>query len=272
MGRWARAAAAITAWKKLKVAIFGYAMNDMGDIRVDESALVRSLGPEILAVAPGDLFRGMQAVTDAQADEVIAFEDERFEIDPRLSAEERADHARMQVAIEQILDSRGFGAYTAHFDAIGEDGRFARLPLAAASSLMAKGYGYGAEGDVLTACMVSAGHTLIGDAHFTEMYAMDFPSDSVLMSHMGEGNWKIARRDRPVKLIKRPLGIGRLETRPRSCSSTSQARRRWPRWCRSRESGSGWSWPRARTWTARNCPRWRCPTASSARLPGCAAA
>src|SRR5262249_59077361 len=72
VGRWARAAAAITAWKKLKVAIFGYAMNDMGDIRVDESALVRTLGPEILAVAPGDLVRGMEAVTDAQANEGIA--------------------------------------------------------------------------------------------------------------------------------------------------------------------------------------------------------
>jgi L-arabinose isomerase len=120
----------------------------------------------------------------------------------------------MQVAIENILVEGGFGAYTAHFDAIGEDGRFRRLPLAAASTLMAKGYGYAAEGDVLTACLVSAGHTLIGDAHFTEMYAMDFPSDSVLMSHMGEGNWKIARSDRPVKLIKRPLGIGRLEDPP----------------------------------------------------------
>jgi L-arabinose isomerase len=214
VSRWARAAAAVTRWKSLKTAIFGYAMNDMGDIRVDESALVRSLGPEILAVAPGDMYRGMLEVTDAQAGEVIAFEDENFEIDPRLSPEERADHARMQVAIEQILIDRGFGAYTAHFDAIGDDGRFSRLPLAAASSLMAKGYGYAAEGDVLTACLVSAGHTLIGDAHFTEMYAMDFPSDSILQSHMGEGNWKIARQDRPVKLIKRPLGIGRLADPP----------------------------------------------------------
>ena len=99
----------------------------------------------------------MQAVTDDQVAEVIAFEDEQFEIDPRLSAEERNDHARMQVAIEQILADRGFGAYSTHFDAIGEDGRFSRLPLAAASSLMAKGYGYGAEGDVLTACLVPPG-------------------------------------------------------------------------------------------------------------------
>ena len=214
VGRWARAAAAVTRWHSLKVAIFGYAMNDMGDIRVDESALIRSLGPEILAVAPGDLYRGMQAVTSAQVAQVIADEDAQFEIDPRLSAEEREDHARMQVAIEAILTERGFGAYTAHFDAIGEDGRFSRLPLAAASTLMAKGYGYGAEGDVLTSCLVSAGHELIGDAHFTEMYAMDFPSDSVLMSHMGEGNWKIARADRAVRLIKRSLGIGRLADPP----------------------------------------------------------
>ncbi|MGH3154988.1 MAG: L-arabinose isomerase family protein, partial [Streptosporangiaceae bacterium] len=214
VGRWARAAAAVTRWKSLKVAIFGYPMNDMGDIRVDESALVRSLGPEILAVAPGDLWRAMGEVTVGEVQGVIAFEDERFEIDPRLSMEEREDHARMQVAIKRILDDRGFGAYTAHFDAIGEDGRFSRLPLAAASTLMARGYGYAAEGDVLTACLVSAGHVLIGDAHFTEMYAMDFQSDSVLMSHMGEGNWKIARKDRPVKLIKRPLGIGRLADPP----------------------------------------------------------
>ena len=212
--RWARAAAAVTAWKSLKVALFGYPMNDMGDIRVDESALVRTLGPEILAVAPGELYREMQAVTEPEIGHVIDFEDQHFEIDPRLSREERTDHARMQVAIEAILGAGGFGAYTAHFDAIGEDGRFRRLPLAAASSLMAKGYGYAAEGDVLTACLVYAGHQLIGDAHFTEMYAMDFPSDSILQSHMGEGNWKIARTDRPVKLIKRPLGIGRLEDPP----------------------------------------------------------
>jgi L-arabinose isomerase len=214
VGRWAQAAAAVTGWRRLRVALFGYAMNDMGDIRVDESALVRTLGPEILAVAPGDLYRGMKTVTGPQVADVIAFEDANFEIDPRLSSEERTDHARMQVAIEHILDEGNFGAYTAHFDAIGEDGRFSRLPLAAASTLMAKGYGYAAEGDVLTSCLVSAGHTLIGDAHFTEMYAMDFPSDSVLMSHMGEGNWKIARSDRPVKLIKRPLGIGRLADPP----------------------------------------------------------
>jgi L-arabinose isomerase len=55
---------------------------------------------------------------------------------------------------------------------------------------------------------------MIGDAHFSEMYAMDWELDSVLISHMGEGNWKIARRDRPIRLIDRELGIGRLSNPP----------------------------------------------------------
>ena len=58
------------------------------------------------------------------------------------------------------------------------------------------------------------GRELLGDTQFTEMYAMDFPSDAILMSHMGEGNWALAREDRPVRLIKRPLGIGGLDDPP----------------------------------------------------------
>ena len=103
-------------------------------------------------------------MTDAEVAELIAFEDERFEIDPRLSAQEREDHARMQLGTRAHAARRGYGAYSAHFDAIAEDGRFARLPLAAASTLMAKGYGYAAEGDALTAALMCAPRrSLLGD-------------------------------------------------------------------------------------------------------------
>jgi L-arabinose isomerase len=212
--RWARAARAVTAWRSLRVAVFGYAMNEMGDIRVDESALLRRLGPQVDYLAPGDLHRGVEAVTREEIDAEIAAEDEQFEIDPALSSEEREDHVRMQIALERILSEGGYGAYSTHFDAIAQDGRFRRLPMAAASTLMARGYGFAGEGDALTASLVAAGHALIGDAHFTEMYAMDFPTDSILMSHMGEGNWRVARTDRKVRLIKRPLGIGGMQDPP----------------------------------------------------------
>ena len=105
IGRWARAAATVTAWRRLKVAQVGYAMDDMGDIRFDEGALLRSLGPGVSVIAPGELYRATLAVSAGGVDEVRAFEDERFDVDPRLSDAERDDHVRMQVALERLLEA-----------------------------------------------------------------------------------------------------------------------------------------------------------------------
>ena len=113
-----------------------------------------------------------------------------------------------------MLEDGGYAGFSFHFDSIGGDGRFEQLPLLAASDLMAEGYAYAAEGDTNTATLMCAAQAMIGDAHFSEMYAMDWDLDSVLISHMGEGNWRIARQDRPVRLIDRPLGIGGLDNPP----------------------------------------------------------
>jgi L-arabinose isomerase len=214
IGAWARAAAAARRWRDLRVAVFGYAMNGMGDIQVDVHTLLRTLGPQVDAIAPGELHRAAVAVGAAEVRALIEDEDARFDVDPRLDDAEREDHARMQLGLERVLRAGGYGAYSTHFGAVAEDGRFGRLPLAAASSLMAKGFGYAAEGDALTAALMAAAHTLLGETQFTEMYAMDLPRDAILMSHMGEGNWALAREDQPVRLIKRPLGIGGLDDPP----------------------------------------------------------
>ncbi len=211
---WAHAAKTVSEWRRLRIAIFGYSMNGMGDIRVDETAMMRKLGPEINFLAQGDLYRAMRAAEDDEIQRVIEWENQQFEIDSNLSQSQREESARYQVALYRLLGDGGYGAYSTHFDVIGEDGRFQFLPLAAASHLMAAGYGFGAEGDASSAALVTAGHHLIGDAHFTEMYAMDFDRDTVLMSHMGEGNWKVARDDEPVRLIDRALGIGGLGRPP----------------------------------------------------------
>src|SRR3954469_5222429 len=108
VGRWARAAAAVTRWRSLRVGVFGYAMNGMGDIRVDAHALIRSLGPQIDALAPGDLVRAAAAGPEGDVAELMAAEDARFEIDPALSAAERTDHARMQLGLEALLSARGY--------------------------------------------------------------------------------------------------------------------------------------------------------------------
>jgi L-arabinose isomerase len=211
---WAAAAHAITRLRSSRVALLGYPMNGMGDILYDPPAMLRRIGPTIVAEDLGGLYTRLEAVTDAAVEALLAEHGARFQIDPALPRERHAYAARLEIAIRQMLEQGGYAGWSFHFDAIGGDGRFGQLPLLAASNLMADGYGYAAEGDTNTASLMCAAQTMIGDAHFSEMYAMDWELDSVLISHMGEGNWAIARPDRPVTLIDRPLGIGGLDNPP----------------------------------------------------------
>ncbi len=211
---WARAACAITRLRRTRIALLGYPMNGMGDIQYESPALLRRLGPMIVNEDLGRLVELVRAVPDAAVDELLAQHQQRFAVASDLPRERHAYAARAELALRAMLSDGGYDGFSFHFDAIGGDGRFEQLPLLGASDLMADGYGYAAEGDTNTASLMCAAQAMIGDSHFSEMYAMDWELDSVLISHMGEGNWRIARKDRPIRLIDRPLGIGGLENPP----------------------------------------------------------
>jgi len=211
---WARAAQAITELKRTRIGLLGYPMNGMGDIRYDPPAMLRRIGPTVISEDLGPLVARIDMVSDADVDAVIERHQHQFEVASDLPRERHAYAARFEIALRGLLEDERYAGFSFHFDSIGGDGRFKQLPLLAASDLMADGYGFAAEGDTNTASLMCAAQTMIGDAHFSEMYAMDWELDSVLISHMGEGNWKIARKDRPVRLIDRELGIGRLDNPP----------------------------------------------------------
>ncbi len=211
---WARAAQTITRLRRSKIALLGNWMNGMGDIRYDPPALLRRLGPEVFTEDLGPLSKRMAAASDDAVQAVMARHAAEMAVADNLPRENHEYAARLEVAIRGMIEDGGYDGFSFHFDAFGNDGRFRQLPLLAASDLMADGYGFAAEGDTNTTTLMCAAQTMIGNAHFSEMYAMDWELDSVLISHMGEGNWKIARQDRPVKLIDRPLGIGRLDNPP----------------------------------------------------------
>jgi L-arabinose isomerase len=169
-------------------------MNGMGDIRYDPPALLRRLGVNVVSEDLGRLVTRMQAVSDGDVEAVMARHAEVFEVASDLPRERHAYAARMEVAIRGMIEEGGHAGFSFHFDSIGGDGRFEQLPLLAASDLMADGYGFGAEGDTNTASLMCAAQAMIGDAHFSEMYAMDWELDSVLISHMGRATGRSRAR------------------------------------------------------------------------------
>lgn len=210
---WCKAAQAVSELKKMKIAWFGK-MNGMHDTITDFSALMRVVGPEIREERMGDVFREMESLTSDEVNAQIAKDREVYVIDKDLAYEAHVHAVKIMLGFEKILEKNGYAGYSANFDVFKGDGRFRQIGLLAASNLMAKGYGYGAEGDVNSTTLVCAGNILCDKANFTEMYAMDFDRNSMLMSHMGEGNWKFARKDKEIRLANRELGIGNLDNPP----------------------------------------------------------
>lgn len=213
VGDWARAAHAASELKKMRIASIGK-MHGMGDTLTDEAAFTRVIGPEVNREYIGQVYRNMEAVSDQQISEQVKIEQERFEVDEDIPEKNLRYAVRMYLGFKKFLKEGDYAGFSAHFDTFKGDGRFEQINMLAASNLMADGYGYAAEGDTNTASMVAAAHTLDENAHFTEMYAMDFKRQSMLMSHMGEGNWKVARNDEPIRLANRELGIGDLNNPP----------------------------------------------------------
>ena len=207
------AAQARTAMQSMTIGIIGK-LQGMGDVITDDMAVFRSLGPEIVYDSIGTVYKFCHDVTEKDVRQEIAREKKLFTIDPTMPKKAHEEAVRMYLGLKTYLQARGHAGYSAHFEEFGADGRFGRLPLLAASCLMADGYGYGAEGDAITAMLMAVMIRICGAANFSEMYMMDLKRDAVLMCHQGEGNYAMARKDIKPYLKNRILSEGGLDNPP----------------------------------------------------------
>ena len=190
-------------------------MNNMADLFVDEIELQKKLGCEYDYEYIGTIRKLMDEISDADIAARMEYEREVFDMDSTMPDEVHADAVRQYLAFSKFMKDGNFDAITIHFETLGIDGRFERLQFLAASNLMADGYGYAAEGDLMCATILRLAMMVCdGKATFSEMYALDCRTKSILMCHAGESNWKVARKDRKPRLINKVFNEGGLSNPP----------------------------------------------------------
>lgn len=207
------AAHTVRELQRMKIGIIGK-LPGMGDVVTDDMAVYRKLGPEFVYDSIGTVTKFCDTVTAKEIADRVDYERSIFHVDPKMPPEVHAEAVRMYLGIKRYLEASGYAGYTIHFDEFGADGRYTQLPLLAASSLMADGYGYAAEGDATTAMLMAAMVRLCGEANFSEMYMMDLQREAILLCHAGEGNYATARRDRKPFLMDRVFNEGGLSNPP----------------------------------------------------------
>lgn len=207
------AARTVRDLQSMKIGIIGK-LPGMGDVVTDDMAVYRRIGPEFVYDSIGTVTKFCDTVTPEEVAERVAYERTVFDVDPKMPGERHAEAVRMYIGIRRYLEANGYAGYTIHFDEFGADGRYTQLPLLAASSLMADGYGYAAEGDATTAMLMAAMARLCGEANFSEMYMMDLAREAILLCHAGEGNYATCRKDRKPFLMDRVFNEGGLSNPP----------------------------------------------------------
>jgi L-arabinose isomerase len=214
MSKWMRAAAATTSGKNLTVVRFGDNMRDVAVTCGDKVEAYIKLGWNIPYYGIGDLVEEINKVKDSEINlKMEEYQAEYTIVEPtKYNLDHIREQAKIEIALEKFLIERNAEAFTTNFQDLHG---LKQLPSLACQHLMAKGYGFAAEGDWKTAAMVRTmklmGENLEGGCSFLEDYTYNLEENNMfnLSSHMLEICPSIAKGKPTIEV--HPLGIGDKE-------------------------------------------------------------
>ncbi len=190
---WCRAAIGVNAGQHLKVARFGDNMRQVAVTEGNKVSAQIQFGYEVNAYGLGELSDVVNSISDADVNHQLDEYASMYEMSPDLFSDSdlkklMAQEARLELGMESFLKSVGAGAFTNTFENLTG---LTNLPGLATQRLMAKGFGYGGEGDWKTAAMTHImkvmGQGKPGGTSFMEDYTYNFgEKGQVLGAHMLE--------------------------------------------------------------------------------------
>ncbi len=211
--RFFTAAAAVRRLGGARLGILGYPFPGMGDFALDTTQMVATLGCEWTAMPMQEYISRALNADAARVAQLVGDYRESYSVADDLTEADLEATARAEISLCDMVAERRLDAFTYQFMAFGEDERTPTVPFVGASRLMARGIGFGGEGDLIAAAGAAFLNWLQPPASFTEMFTVDFTGNAVFMSHMGEANVAMARPGRKVPLVARPSKITRTRER-----------------------------------------------------------
>jgi L-arabinose isomerase len=208
--------AAAAAWRRLRsarIGLLGYPFPGMGDFAVDTTQMASTLGCSWTILTVEDYIQRAAGAEAQAVAQVVSDYRQSYAVAADLTDADLETTVRAELALRGMIAEHRLEALTYQFMAFGDDERTPTLPFVAASRLMAEGIGFGGEGDLIAAAGTALLNWLNPPASFSEMFTIDFAGNGLFMSHMGEANVAMARRDCRIPLVARPTPITRTRGR-----------------------------------------------------------
>jgi L-arabinose isomerase len=187
---WTRAAAARHDMLNMKVARFGDNMREVAVTEGNKVGAQIELGYSVNGFGIGDLVKYVNEAGEKDIRSLIGEYAAEYTMTAEVAKSETLfEAARIELGMENFLKAGNFKAFTTTFEDLHG---LKQLPGLAVQRLMAKGYGFGAEGDWKTAALVRSmkvmADGLPGGTSFMEDYTYHFDPEGmrVLGAHMLE--------------------------------------------------------------------------------------
>jgi L-arabinose isomerase len=207
---WVRAAAAYEDSLNMKVARFGDNMRDVAVTEGNKVSAQIQMGYSVYGFGVGDLVKAVSEVSPGAIKKLLAEYGSEYKLTRAVAnSETLKEAARIELGMEAFLRSGNFKAFTTTFEDLYG---LKQLPGLAVQRLMAKGYGFGAEGDWKTAALVRSmkvmAQGLKGGTSFMEDYTYHFDPKGmrVLGAHMLEVCPSIASGKPAVEVHQLSIG------------------------------------------------------------------
>jgi L-arabinose isomerase len=210
---WIRAASAYNDAINMKVARFGDNMRDVAVTEGNKVSAQMKMGYSVYGYGIGDLVKVVNQVSPSKIKKLIEEYGSEYKLTMAVAQSDTLkEAARIEIGMEEFLKAGNFKAFTTTFEDLYG---LKQLPGLAVQRLMARGYGFGAEGDWKTAALVRSmkvmAEGLKGGTSFMEDYTYHFDPKGmrVLGAHMLEVCPSIALGKPTIEV--HPLGIGGKE-------------------------------------------------------------
>jgi len=207
---WIRAASAYDDALNMKIARFGDNMRDVAVTEGNKVSAQMKMGYSVYGYGTGDLVKAVNSVAPAAIKRLLEEYGSEYRMTKAVaSSDTLKEAARIEAGMESFLKSGSFKAFTTTFEDLHG---LKQLPGIAVQRLMAKGYGFGAEGDWKTAALVRSmkvmAHGLKGGTSFMEDYTYHFDPAGmrVLGAHMLEVCPSIAAGRPAVEIHQLSIG------------------------------------------------------------------
>jgi L-arabinose isomerase len=211
IGEWLSAANVVSGLEHNRLGLMGHYYTSMLDIATDLTALSGTFGGHLAHVEVDELSRRREEVTDEQIAGKLAEFAGHFDVQAECAEEELARAARTSAALDAMVMDHGLTSLAYFYNGSGANEDTISSIILGTSMLTAAGVPVAGEYEVKNVIAMKIMSLLGCGGSFTELYALDFRDDVVLMGHDGPGHTAIAQgkcKVRPLDVYHGKVGRG----------------------------------------------------------------